>query len=440
MTTTALRRSYSSSPVAITESPVAARASRGAIVVVGGGHAGLQTAASLRASGFHGPLVLVSGEGVAPYARPPLSRHFLSGVVEPADLALRGDGFYTASGIYLVLGDPAIRIDRKNRYVELASSRRLPYHQLVLAQGARPRPLRVSGAHLSGVLPLRTLADARALRSWLARSSRVVVAGAGFIGLEVAAAARGLGCEVTIVESRRRVMARAVTAQTAEHLAEVHRRNGVRLVLGQTVTAVHGDRSGRVREVVSSDGGRHAADLVVVGTGVLPDTGLASAAGLTVDDGIVVDEYMRTGDPSIYAVGDCARYPSAHTGSSARIESVQNAVETAKVAAANLIGHHRPMTATSRRSIELYAQRIQIAGVGDGHDALTTVGDPDGGSFSVFCFRRGRLAAVESVNRPDDHAMAYRLLAAGQPVRIEDVRGPGFEPRRLLERALQAAA
>jgi 3-phenylpropionate/trans-cinnamate dioxygenase ferredoxin reductase subunit len=384
--------------------------------------------------------VLVAGEGVAPYARPPLSRHFLSGVVEPADLALRGDNFYTASGIYLVLGDPAIRIDRKNRYVELASSRRLPYHQLVLALGARPRPLRVSGAHLSGVLTLRTLAEARALRSWLARSSRVVVAGAGFIGLEVAAAARGLGCEVTVVESRRNVMARALTGQTSEHVAEVHRRNGVRLLLGHTVTAIHGDSSGRVREVVSSDGGRHAADLVVAGIGVLPETGLASAAGLPLDDGIVVDEYMRTADPSIYAVGDCARYPSIHTGAPARLESVQNAVETGKVAAANLLGHHRPMTAVSRRSVEQYTQRIQIAGVSDGHDAVATIGDPDGDSFSVFCFRRGRLAAVESVNRPDDHALAYRLLAAGQPIRLEDVRSPGFEPRRLLERALQAAA
>jgi 3-phenylpropionate/trans-cinnamate dioxygenase ferredoxin reductase subunit len=392
------------------------------IVIVGGGQAGLQTAASLRDEGYSGPVTLACGEPAAPYERPPLSKQFLAGQCTLEDTALRAPDFYAQQEIDLRLGDPAVRIYRSDRTVLLESGTRLPYQRLVLALGSRPRPLPVPGADHPGVLALRTLADAETLRARLSESRSVVVIGAGFTGLEVAAAAASAGLEVTVVESFDRVIARAVSPAVSEYLTALHARNGVRILTRRTVEAVEaGTPGGYGYKVRLSDGEAIPADLVVAAVGVLPETALAEQAGLEVANGIVVDQYLRTADPAIYAVGDCVSFPTRHAAGLVRLESVQNATDQAQRAAANLIvpdADRTPYTELPWFWTDQYQDKVQIAGIAAGHDRTETVGDPADGQFSVYCYRGDELIGAESVNMPLDHIRARRKLKNG-PVAAE---------------------
>ncbi|WP_329040567.1 FAD-dependent oxidoreductase [Streptomyces sp. NBC_00178] len=403
-----------------------------AVVVVGAGQAGFDTACALRSRGFRGRITLVGDEPPGPSYRPPLSKGYLAGTVAAEEIALRPPSFYTEQDIELLPGDRVASLDRERRTVLLESGLRLPYDNLVLATGSRPRSLPVPGASLTGVLSLRGLADAEDLRLRLSGPPRrLVVVGAGFIGLEVAATARGLGHDVTVVEAQPRALARALTPTVSDRIVAEHRERGVRVLLGREVTALFGDAEGRV-QVMELDGGeRIAADLVVVGVGVLPNVELALAADLLVGDGVVVDAQLRTSDPYVFALGDCARFPSPHAGRHVRIESVQNASDQAKCVAAAVCGEPYAYTAVPWFWSEQYALRLQIAGLTAPHDETVTVGDPAEGRFSVFCFRGGRLTGVESVNRPADHGIARRLLTAGTDLSPGTVREPGFDLKRL---------
>jgi 3-phenylpropionate/trans-cinnamate dioxygenase ferredoxin reductase component len=402
-------------------------AARG-VVVIGAGQGGLDTVAALRAKGYGGPVTLVGEEPVLPYQRPPLSKGFLTGATSYDDLTLRTESFFEAQEITLVSGVRAIGIELERQRVRLASGATLGYDKLVLATGSRPRTLPVPGMDLTGVRTLRTFADAEALRALLDGLPRqVVVLGAGFVGLELAATARALGHEVTVVEAQQRVLSRALTPPMAQWLAERHRREGVRLLLGQEVTALHGTAAGEVAEVRLRDGRCLPADLVVVGVGALPNTQLAAEAGLLVGDGVVVDQWLRTDDMSVYAIGDCARFPSARPGRHIRLESVQNASDQARCVAAAICGEPAPYTAVPWFWSEQYALRLQMAGLTAGHDETVTVGDPDGARFSVLCFREGRLTGVESVGRPADHGIARRLLSSGTGPSPAEARVPGFD-------------
>ncbi|RFC71911.1 FAD-dependent oxidoreductase [Streptomyces sp. AcE210] len=402
------------------------------VVVVGAGQAGLETAAALRGRGYEGRITLVGDEPSGPCDRPPLSKGYLAGTVPAADIALRPPSFYAAQDIELLSGDRVASVDRERRTVLLESGLRLPYGALVLATGCRPRTLPVPGASLTGVLTLRGLADAEDLRLRLSGPTRsVVVVGAGFIGLEVAATARGLGHDVTVVEAQPRALARALTPQMSAQVVAEHRAQGVRMLLGREVSALYGDAEGRVQVMELADGERMAADLVVVGVGVLPNTRLALTADLVVGDGIVVDERLRTEDPDIYAVGDCARFPSPHAGRYLRLESVQNATDQARCVAAAICGEPYAYTAVPWFWSEQYAMRLQMAGLTAAHDETVTVGDPDGGRFSVLCFRAGRLIGAESMNRPADHGIARRLLTTGTHLTPETAREPGFDLKKL---------
>ncbi|WP_432106088.1 NAD(P)/FAD-dependent oxidoreductase [Streptomyces sp. bgisy091] len=403
-----------------------------AVVVVGAGQAGFDTACALRGRGFEGRITLVGDEAPGPCDRPPLSKGYLEGAVPAEAIALRPRSFYAEQDIQLLNGDRVASVDRERRTVLLASGLRLPYGSLVLATGARPRTLPVPGASLTGVMSLRGLADAEELRLRLSGPPRsLVVVGAGFIGMEVAATARGLGHAVTVVEAQSRVLARALTPEVSDRFVAEHRARGVRVLTGREVTAFRGDGEGRV-QVVELDGGeRIAADLVVVGVGVLPNQELALAADLLVGDGVVVDARLRTSDPDVFAVGDCARFPSPHAGRHIRLESVQNASDQAKCVAAAICGEPYAYTALPWFWSQQYALRLQIAGLTAGHDETVTVGDPADGRFSVFCFRDGRLVGVESVNRPADHGIARRLLTAGTDLSPATVRQPGFDLKTL---------
>ncbi|WP_338676876.1 FAD-dependent oxidoreductase [Streptomyces sp. SCSIO 30461] len=414
------------------------------VVVVGAGQAGSDTAAALRARGFDGDVVLIGDETPVPYQRPPLSKAYLSGKAGLGELELRPEDFYPAQRIERVGGVRVASLDRDASQVVLATGRTLRYDSLVLATGARPRLLPVPGTGLAGVLSLRSLADADVLRRELSAAANLVVIGAGFIGMELAATATGLGVRTTVVEAGTRAMGRTVTSQVSEFLTAEHTARDVRILLGTEVIGLDGDRDGHVRVVELNNGRRIPADVVVVGIGVLPSVDLAADAGLDVGDGVIVDASLCTSDPAVYAIGDCARFPTPHaphTAGTLRLESVQNASDQARCVAAALCGEPAPYTAVPWFWTEQYDLRVQIAGITGGHDHTVTVGDPAGRRFSVLCFRGERLVGTESVNRPADHMITRRLLASDAPgPSPEEAARPGFDLKTWQNHAQASAA
>lgn len=385
---------------------------QGSVVIVGGGQAGFQAAASLRDRGFDGPLALVSEEGL-PYQRPPLSKACLKARLDQAELLLRPESFYKARGIAVEAGVRATRIDRGTRQVVLSSGAAIGYRSVVLATGARPRRLNLPGGELGNVLTLRTAGDADRVRTRLERASHVVIIGGGVLGFEVAAAARERGADVAVVESLPVAMGRALSAETSSHVVQEHRRRGVRVLLGRGVTGLDGDSADQVRALRLDDGSHLAADVVVVCIGVEPSVDLAVMSGLPVAGGIVVDHCLRTADPDIYAIGDCAVLHDRHGSRAVRLESVHSAVSQGKHVASVILGGTDPYGQVPYFWTDQYDLRVQAAGSSAGHDAVDVGGDPATGRFSVEFFRHGALLGVESVNSPADHMRARRLLQGG---------------------------
>ena len=402
-----------------------------ATVIVGAGHAGFQTAATLRQRGYGGAITLVTGERGLPYQRPPLSKELLHGERTLESLAFRPAAFYDEKGIELRTGDPVTGIDREARHVELRSGARLAYEQLVIATGARNRELPLPGTDLDGVLSLRALHDAQALAERLAAARSVAVIGGGFIGLEVAAAASHHGAHVTVIEALERTMARVVSPLMAAHVMGVHERHGTAVVLAARVTGLLDDGDGRVAGVELADGSRVEAELVVVAVSIVPDVELAGAAGLAIENGIVVDEQLRTEDPAILAIGDCAAFPLPASGGHARLESVQNAADHARTAAAGILGSSSPYDATPWFWTNQHSCKLQIAGLVAGHDEAVVRGDSSTGAFSVFCFRGDELLGVESVNAPRDHIAARKLLAARTTLSRDQAADPACDLKAL---------
>jgi 3-phenylpropionate/trans-cinnamate dioxygenase ferredoxin reductase component len=384
---------------------------QGPVVIVGAGHAGFQLAASLRQHGFAEPIALLNDESHLPYQRPPLSKAYLKGTGGPDSLTFRPEKFYHDQRIDLI-SDRAASIDRGGHKLLLGSGSSLDYGHLVLATGARNRLLDIPNANLDSVRYLRTLDESEALRHRIASGQRVVVIGAGFIGLEFAATARAKGLEVDVVELGTRVMARAVTAEISEFFQSSHSAAGIRIHLGVQVTSIESDGS-KVTGVSLSDGRHMPADLVVVGVGVLPNVELAADAGLPVAAGIVVDEHLSTADPDISAVGDCALYASPRFGGALRLESVQNATDHARCVAARLTGEAKPYDGLPWFWSDQGPHKLQIAGLTTGYDRVVLRGDRGQGAFSAFCYKSGQLVGIESVNRAGDHMFGRRLLPNG---------------------------
>jgi 3-phenylpropionate/trans-cinnamate dioxygenase ferredoxin reductase component len=384
------------------------------VAVIGAGQAGFQAAASLRDTGFAGRVVLIGDEPVLPYQRPPLSKSYLAGQSGVDDLWLRPAEFYAKQQIDLVYGDAVTAIDRGQRRLHLASGVEVSWDHLVFATGAGCRLLAVPGAELDGVLALRTLADADDLRQRLEEARAVVVVGAGFIGLEFAAVALARGTAVHIVEVTHRPMGRVVSEPVSRFFTEAHIGWGAEVALGTGVVRILG-AGGRVTGVETTDGRRIPADLVLICIGVIPNAELARNAGLGVDDGIIVDEYLVTSDPAISAIGDCANFPTPFAPARVRLESVQNAVDQGRCVADRLAGRPLPYQKVPWFWSDQRDLKLQIAGITIGHETSVLRGDPANRSFSVFCFRGRRLIGVESVNRTADHVIARRLLA-GDPL------------------------
>jgi len=399
-------------------------------VIVGGGQAGFEAAASLRAEGYQSPITLLGEEPHLPYQRPPLSKGFVLDKQGLDEIELRPQSFYRDHGIEVRVGERVVHVNREGRSVRLKSGESIPYDSVVLAVGARNRSLPIDGAELDGVLYLRTLDESRELKSRVQRAQSVVVIGGGFIGLELAAVARTLGKSVTVLEAQPRLMPRVVAPAISEFYRELHTSQGATVVCGAMVSEIVG-AGGKVRAVAVGGGRSFPADVVLVGIGVVPNVELAQGAGLKVGNGIIVDDCLRTSDPAIYAVGDCAEHPNTFAGGRVRLESVQNACDQARCAAAAIAGRRAPYAALPWFWTDQYDVRLQMAGLSQKYDQTVTRGDIAARKFSVFYFKDGRLVAVDSVNRPADHMIARRLLAAKTVVTPADAADESVDLKKL---------
>ena len=398
-------------------------------VIAGAGHAAGQVVATLRQQKYAGSIVLIGDEQYLPYQRPPLSKKFLAGEMPAERLYFKPESFYDVPEIELRLQTTIGAIDRDARQLTLDGGNNIPYDKLVLALGARVRELPVAGSDLAGVHYVRNIADVQGIREDLEGSRHLVIVGAGYIGLEVAAVTRTLGLDVTVVEMADRVMSRVVSPEISDFYQIEHANQGVKLRLGTGVTALHGKR--RVKGVEVDDGEIIPADLVVVGIGILPNTELASTAGLAVDDGIVVDDRCRTSDTNIYAVGDCTRHPNSIYGRSLRLESVHNALEQAKTAASNICGADNQYAQVPWFWSDQYDLKLQIAGLSQGYDDVVIRGNPAERSFSCVYLKDSRLIAVDAVNAPRDFMQSKTLIADGSVFEADRLADPNASLRDL---------
>ncbi|WP_432828595.1 NAD(P)/FAD-dependent oxidoreductase [Dactylosporangium sp. CA-092794] len=405
------------------------------MVVLGAGHAGVEAAAALRKAGFGGAVTLVGDEDALPYQRPPLSKDYLAGT-QDAPLPLRGEGFYAGQDIELRTGQRVTGIDRAARRLVSRAGAPIGYDHLILALGALPRPLPLAEPYPDGVRYLRTVHDSDELRGRLASGIRVVVVGGGFLGLEFASVAAARGAAVTVVESAPALMGRAVSAPVADTFARLHRDAGIEVLTAESVTRIR-SAEGRVVAVDTASGRRIPADLVMVSIGATPNTALARAAGLAVGDGILVDAWLRTSDPAISAIGDCARWRV--DGGTRRLESVQNATDQARCVAARLAGTVRPYAAVPWFWTDQGVGKLQMVGVPGARDRFVVRGRPESLTFSVFHFDGDRLTWVESVGRPGDHRAARRLLEAGAGLSPDEAADPDTDLKALARSRVVAA-
>jgi len=391
------------------------QAQRETYCIVGAGQSGCELALALRQQGCTGSIVVFGDENHPPYQRPPLSKACLKGELQETSLRLRQPAAYERAAVELVLDTHVARIDRPSKTIVLADGTVRPYAKLGLTTGGRPRRLAIPDgqrAERAGNFHyLRTIDDVRNIRAHFTPGRRLVVVGGGYVGLEVAASAVACNLSVTVLEALPRVLARVTAPEVSSFYERVHREAGVDL---RTAVEVRGFEFGPGDETITavccSDGSSIAADLVIVGIGLVPNTELAQEAGLAVDNGIVVDEYARTNDPDIVAAGDCANFPDAITGRRVRLESVPNAVEQARTAAASLLGGQRPHAAVPWFWSDQYDLKLQIAGLSSGYDQVVLRGSTSGRSFAAFYLQEQRLIACDAVNRPQEFMMAKRLL------------------------------
>lgn len=401
----------------------------GRVVIAGAGHAAGQVVVSLRQKHYTGEIVLVGEEPWLPYQRPPLSKKFLAGELPVERLYVKPPSFYEDARTQLELDTRIERIDRMHRTLVDGDGHAIAYDKLVLAVGSRVRRLDLPGVGLEGIHYLRNVSDVRAIQAGMGDGKRLVIVGAGYIGLEVAAVAAQLGMQVTVVELLDRVMKRVVCPALSEFYAGEHRARGVRILLDTGIEAFVGDR--RVRGLLLADGSEIPADLVVIGIGIVPNTELAARAGLPVNDGIVVDESCCTADPDILAVGDCTFHPNRILGRDIRLESVNNALEQARTAAAILCGEDARYAEVPWFWSDQYDLKLQIAGLSQGYDDAVIRGEPSGRSFACAYLRGGRLIALDAVNHPKDFLQAKKLIAGGGQVDRDRLADPDVELKDL---------
>ncbi|MEZ5946225.1 MAG: FAD-dependent oxidoreductase [Hyphomonas sp.] len=382
------------------------------IVLIGGGQAAAQAVQSLRSGGYEGGLTLVGDEPALPYQRPPLSKAYMKGEFAEERLYFKPAAWYEDNKVELILSTRVEQIDRTAQCVHLEHGGTLNYDALILCTGSRPRALPARGADLGGIHDLRTLADVERIRPSMVAGRRMVIIGAGYIGLEAAAVARQMGLDVTVLEMADRVLARVTSPIMSAFYENEHRAQGVTILTGARFDHFTG-KDGHVTAAMLADGTELPADLVLVGIGILPNVELAKDAGLTIDNGIATDRDARTSDPRIFAAGDCASRPLVHYGRAGRLESVHNAIEQGKLAAAAILGAPRPAEDCPWFWSDQYDLKLQIAGLNQGYDEAVVRGDPETRKFAVFYLRNGTLIAVDAVNSPPEFLASKKLIMSG---------------------------
>jgi 3-phenylpropionate/trans-cinnamate dioxygenase ferredoxin reductase subunit len=396
--------------------------SNNAVIIVGAGHAGVSTAASLRANGWSGRIIVIDEQDVSPYERPQLSKEFLKLGASSKPGQLRKESFFAEKGIELVTDARVTGLEPEKHRLTLLTGETLSYSSLVLATGATPRQISVPGSELAGVLQLKTLDDAMKLRTVLERGGRLAVIGAGYIGLEVAAAAAQYDCEVTVIETAPRSMNRTTCDDVAAYYQKLHKQKGVKFIFGATVEQLEGGE--HVTAVVIKGNERIPADHVLVGIGVVPNQELAETAGIACDDGILVDTLTRTSAPDVYAVGDVTRFESLFDGTSQRLECISNAQEQAERLSSFLTGRSpKPREVPWFWTVQ-HGKRLQSAGVRSPSDDVIVRGDADSGEFTVCYIRGGKLAAVDTVGTLMDFRTAKKLIAIHAEIDTDILRDP----------------
>ncbi|MBD9425117.1 FAD-dependent oxidoreductase [Pseudomonas sp. PDM15] len=404
-------------------------------IIIGAGHAGGELAIALRNEGWEGHILLLGEEAHLPYHRPPLSKAYLAGSVEKSSLSIRPQMAYDKANVEFFGGVRVLRIDRANKRLELADGKQLAYDKLAIATGGRPRPLSVPNAaaaeRCANFHYLRTLDDVELIRAQMAAGKRLAIVGGGYIGLEVAAAAVAQGLQVTVLEALPRVLQRVTAAELSAYYERKHREAGVDIrtnvqvadleVTGETVSAV-----------ICADGSRLETDLVVVGIGLIANTELAAEAGLEVDNGILVNEYAQTSDPDIHAAGDCTNHPNPLLGRRLRLESVPNALEQSRVAAAGMAGKLKAYASVPWFWSDQYELKLKMVGLSEGFERLVLRGEPQTDSFSAFYLKDGKVLAADTVNRPQDFIAAKRLVAEGIAVTAEQLADDSRPLKELL--------
>ncbi|GAA5107268.1 NAD(P)/FAD-dependent oxidoreductase [Haloechinothrix salitolerans] len=386
-------------------------------VIVGAGLAGAKAAQTLREEGFPGRVVLIGAEAERPYERPPLSKDYLLGKADKSSIFVHDHGWYQQNSVEMMLGRLVTRLDRSTHEVELDEGERIGYSKLLLATGASPRTLSIPGASLDGVFYLRRVEDSERLAETLRGGGRVVVVGAGWIGLETAAAAREYGCEVTVIEPQPAPLMAALGPEMGGFFADVHRKHGVDLRLGQSVTELRGDAGG-VTTVNTDDGTATRADAVIVGVGVRPNTELAKHAGLAVDNGILVDASLRTDDPDVYAAGDVANAAHPHYEQRVRVEHWANALHGGPAAAKAMLGQPVSHGRIPYFFTDQYDVGMEFTGwfPPGGYDDVIVRGDTADGAFHAFWLRSDRVVAGMHINRWDDGIQPAQQLIIGGTV------------------------
>jgi 3-phenylpropionate/trans-cinnamate dioxygenase ferredoxin reductase subunit len=402
---------------------------RPGVVIVGAGQAGAEVASALRQGGYDGPITLLGEETHPPYRRPPLSKDYLAGKVGCENLYVKPVEAYTRLEVDWKPGRRVAALDPQRKEVRLVDDQCIPYEYLVLATGGRPRPLRVPGSDADNLHYIRTLSDIERLRGDFHPGARMLVVGGGYIGLETAAVAQQQGLQVTVLESAERLLERVAAPMLSAFYRQQHEQRGVRILTGTQLSGFGGGR--RISHAWTS-AGELETDVVVAGIGLLANTDLAIEAGLVVDDAIHVDDQARTSDPHILAVGDCANFPSAFYQRRLRLESVQNAQEQARIAAATILGHDKSYDPVPWFWSDQYDLKLQMVGLSSGYQQVVVRGDMSSRAFSVFYLSEGRIVSVDSINRPQDFMLGKRLVAARTLASPEQLSDAQFSLKSLL--------
>lgn len=400
------------------------------VVIIGASHAAVEAISTLRKKGWSDQIILVGDEKPLPYQRPPLSKAYLKGAMAEDKLLIRNEKFYQDAGVTLMLGRRTESINRQTKKITLDGNKTLAYDKLIIATGTRARKLPVEGADLPSVHYLRTKSDANVIKANMLSGKKILLVGAGYIGLEIAAYAIKSGCEVTVVELADRVLERVTSPEVSEFYQRLHTEQGVDIRLGSSVDKM--EAFGSAYRATLSSGEMLEFDSAVVGIGVLPNVELAKESGLSCDNGIVVNEFATTDDADIYAVGDCSKYHSVIYGRDIRLESIPNAVGQARVAAAAICGEETPYNEVPWFWSDQYDIKLQTVGLFDGYDEAVVRGEPSENKFSVFYLKAGCVLAVDAINSPMEFMIGKKLVAAKTKLEADVISDISIKPKDFL--------